>query len=53
MELRIIRQLIEEVLVVCKNDDTGVTFDLLEPAVRAGQEIGMTEADMEKILNEA
>lgn len=53
MELRIIRQLIEEVLVVCKNDDTGVTFDLLEPAIRAAQEIGMTQADVEKMLDEA
>jgi len=48
-----IRRLIEEVLVVCKNDDTWVTVDLLEPAKNAATEIGMTSEEIKELLGES
>lgn len=50
MELRIIRELIEEVLTVCRWDDTGVTMDLVEPAMRAAIEIGMTKDEVGELI---
>jgi len=52
MENRFVRELIEEVLTVCRWDDTGVTLDLVEPAFRAAVEIGMTKEDIERLANE-
>ena len=53
MDIRILKEFVAEVLVACKNDDTGATFDLLEPALMAGAELGMTKEELEKIIDEA
>lgn len=47
--MRQVRKLIEEVLVVCREDDVGVTWDLYDQARRAGEEIGMTEQELDKL----
>lgn len=52
MELRVIRKLIEEVLTTCHADDTGVTYDLVEPALEAAAEIGMTSEEIKRLVNE-
>lgn len=52
MELRIIRDLIVEVLTTCRADDTGVTYDLIEPALRAAAEIGMSEEEIRELAKE-
>lgn len=52
MELRIIRELVVEVLTTCRADDTGVTFDLIEPALRAAVEIGMSEEEIRELANQ-
>ena len=49
MDMRIIRNLIEEVLTTCRWDDTGVTLDLVEPALKAAIEIGMTEDELKAL----
>lgn len=50
MELRIIRELVVEVLTTCHADDTGITYDLVEPALRAAAEIGMTEEEIRELV---
>lgn len=50
-EGRFVRELIEEVLIACREDDTGVTFDLLEAAALAAEEIGMTQEEMQEIAD--
>ena len=50
MELRIIRKLIEEVLITCHADDTGVTHDLVEPALEAAAEIGLTSEEIKELV---
>jgi hypothetical protein len=50
--LRFVKALIEEVLTVCRWDDTGVTLDLVEPAYRAAIEIGMSEDDIKEIVGD-
>ena len=52
MENRFVRELIEEVLTICRWDDTGVTLDLVEPAFRAAIEIGMTKEEIEELAIE-
>jgi hypothetical protein len=52
MEIRIIRDLIMEVLTTCRADDTGVTGDLIEPALRAAAEIGMSESEIRAIAEQ-
>jgi hypothetical protein len=47
--MRQVKKLIEEVLTVCRWDDTGVTFDLYDQARRAGEEIGMTEKELDSL----
>lgn len=47
-----VRKLIEEVFVTCRSDDTGVTFDLLDVAWNAAQEIGMSRDDIKAIVGE-
>lgn len=47
-----VRKLIEEVLTVCRYDDTSVTFDLIEPAFRAAEEIGMSKEEIKKLVGE-
>lgn len=49
MDIRIIKNLIEEVLTTCRWDDTGVTLDLVEPALNAAVEIGMTEQELKAL----
>jgi hypothetical protein len=49
MELRIIRDLVVEVLTTCRADETGVTGDLIEPALRVAAEIGMTEEEIREL----
>lgn len=44
-----VKELIREVLTICKYDDTGVTLDLVEPAFRAAVEIGMTREQIEEM----
>lgn len=53
MEKRVLKELIEEVLVVCALDDTGVTFTLLDLALQAGAELVYTKKQLEQLLNEA
>jgi hypothetical protein len=53
MDIRVLKEFVAEVLVICKNDDTGVSIDLLEPALTAGLELGMTREELEKIIDEA
>lgn len=50
MELRVIRKLIEEVLTTCHADDTGVTYDLVEPALEAAAEIGLTSEEIKELV---
>ncbi len=52
MELRVIRKLVEEVLTTCRWDDTGVTHDLLIPALEAAAEIGMTGEEIIELANQ-
>jgi hypothetical protein len=52
METRIIRDLIVEVLTTARLDDTGVTYDLVEPALRAAAEIGMTSEEIKALAEE-
>jgi len=52
MELRVIRDLVVEVLTTCRADDTGVTYDLIEPALRAAAEIGMTEEEIKALAEQ-
>lgn len=47
-----VKLLIQEVLTICKYDDTGVTLDLVEPALRAGIEIGMSQEELEQLAEE-
>lgn len=49
MNVRIIRELVEEVLRTCRWDDTGVTTHLIELALDAAQEIGMTREEVAKL----
>jgi hypothetical protein len=44
-----VRKLIEEVLRVCANDDIGITWDLYDQARRAGEEVGFTEQELDKL----
>lgn len=46
-------ELVEEILTLAKNDDTGVTDDLIDLAYQAGEEAGMTKDYMDRIWNEA
>ena len=47
-----VRNLIEEVLTICRWDDTGVTLDLIDPVCRAAIEIGMTEEEIKDLIGE-
>lgn len=51
-ENRFVRELIAEVLTIYREDDTGVTMDLVEPAYRAAIEVGMTEQDIKNLVGE-
>lgn len=53
MDLRILKEFVAEVLTVCKNDDTGITWDLYELALTVGAEIEMTKEELDKIYSEA
>lgn len=53
MDKRILRELVETVLTVCREDDTGVTIDLVDIALRAGAEIGLSKRFMNELLGEA
>lgn len=50
--VRILREFVAEVLTVCRYDDTGVTLDLVEPALMAAQELGMSEEEIRKLSGE-
>jgi len=47
--MRQVRKLIEEVFTTCRNDDVGITWDLYDQARRAGEEIGMTEQELDEL----
>jgi hypothetical protein len=47
--MRAIRTLVEEVLTICRWDDTGTTVDLIEPALIVAEEIGMTREEIEEL----
>lgn len=53
MDIRILKEFVAEVLVVCKNDDDGITWGLEDKALEAGAELGMTKEELEKITLEA
>ena len=44
--------MIEEVLTICRWDDTGVTLDFVELAFWAVIEIGMTKEEIEELAIE-
>lgn len=50
MELRVLKEFVLEVLAVCRADEDGITWGLEDKALEAGQELGMTE---EELNNEA
>lgn len=53
MDLRILKEFVAEVLVVCRNDFEGVTWGLEDLALVAGAELGMTIEELRKIQDEA
>lgn len=48
-EILYLRQFVEEVLVTIHNDDTGVTADLEDLALNAGQILGLSLPYMEEL----
>lgn len=50
---RILLEFVAEVLTVCKNDDTGVTWGIQDKALEAGVELGMTEEELQEMLANA
>lgn len=50
---RILVEFVAEVLTVCKNDHTGVTWGLEDKALQAGAELGMTKEELERIIQNA
>lgn len=52
MDIRLVRDLVENVLTTCRWDDTGVTLDLVEPALRVAIDIGMTQEEIKELANE-
>lgn len=52
MDIRILKEFVAEVLTVCRWDDTGVTLDLVEPALVAAQELGMTPEEIRKLAGD-
>lgn len=48
-DLRFLRNFVEEVLCVIKNDDIGITSELEEHALNAGQILGISKIEMEYI----
>jgi len=48
-EEAVFKRLIEEVLTTCRWDDTGVTGDLIEPALEAAEVLGMTREEIEEL----
>lgn len=58
MDVRILREFVAEVLVVCANeskDSNGfqITWGLDDKALQAGAELGMTKEELEKIIENA
>lgn len=53
MDIRILKEFVAEVLVVCANDYDGIAWGLHEKAYQAGAELGMTKEELEKITSEA
>jgi len=52
MDVRILKEFVAEVLTVCRYDDTGVTGDLVEPALTAAMELGMTVEEVRVLAGE-
>lgn len=50
---RQVKELIEALLVVNKNDQEGITDELIDLAYIAGESVGMSKEDMDRIWNEA
>lgn len=48
-DVRFLRNFVEEVLCVIKNDEEGITSELEEHALNAGQILGMSKLEMEYI----
>lgn len=58
MDIRILKEFVAEVLVVCANeskDPNGfqITWGLDDKALQAGAELGMTKEELEKIIEHA
>jgi hypothetical protein len=52
MDERILKEFVAEVLTVCRWDDTGVTGDLVEPALVVAMELGMTVEEIKELAGE-
>ena len=53
MDIRILKELVAEVLVIVKNDDSGRTWDLYDVAMAAGAELEMSKEELDKIYDNA
>ena len=53
MDVRVLKEFVAEVLVVCRNDHDGITWGLEDLALSAGAELGMTKEELDKIWDEA
>jgi hypothetical protein len=52
VNVRVVRELVEEVLLTCRWDETGVTSSLVDLALNAAIEIGMSEEEIRELASE-